>query len=116
MNLPSRELLSNVFNTNVDKNSISIDADNCISFNSGKEKVYPYFLISPKLINIYELAHKCKEWAFNQNYTIRTAKWDKDYYEAKILGHYLTTKKKLIKAITEPEAVFKACDYILKEK
>ena len=114
MNLPSKELLSEVLNVN-DINLViyNIDFPNTIEYTQYASVARG---VRSTEINIYELIHKCKEWAFDQDYTIRTAKWDKDYYEVKILGHYLTTKKKLIKATTEPEAIFKACEWILAQK
>ena len=76
-------------------------------------------------INIHELAHKCKEWAFDKGYiievgvhpTIKKDRSDRDYFY-KITtdrGQILVSKfDEIIK--TEPEAIFKACEWILKEK
>ena len=76
-------------------------------------------------INIYELAHKCKEWALGKGYiievgvhpTIKKDRSDRDYFY-KITtdrGQILVSKfDEIIK--TEPEAIFKACEWILKEK
>ena len=72
-------------------------------------------------INIYELAHKCKEWAFKQGYELRNGrnieveqelcyfceykhKRQLDYYD----GDYFL-------ANTEIESIFKACEWIRKE-
>lgn len=62
-------------------------------------------------INIYELAHKCKEWAnvtkgvyLSSGYDEMDKKW-----EAMMM-------KFTFVADTEPEAIFKACEYILKNK
>ena len=70
------------------------------------------------IIDIYELAHKCKEWAF-KNYKI-------------IINSRITSNTKLINgyaeiiknydylygdyADTEPEAIFKACEWIMENK
>lgn len=70
-------------------------------------------------INIYELAHKCKEWAFSKNYIIsselhshsaRVAIYDDD-------GLVLVNNNNdCIIESTEPEAIFQACQYILDNK
>ena len=67
-----------------------------------------------KTINIYELAHKCKEWAYNttgmavwstvllngsKSEVFKTAYMEKDFYSA-----------------TESVSIFKACEWILKNK
>lgn len=77
-----------------------------------------------KHINIYELAYKCKEWALQQ----------KPYYEieSRIVANNTGGYDSLpvayacvifddmplreIKAPTEPEAIFKACQWILENK
>jgi len=71
-----------------------------------------------KELNIYELAHKCKEWAYKQGYilmsTIRTnsslaicefSKSGKHDYEDELYNNF--------RAHTEHEAVFLACKWIL---
>ena len=71
-------------------------------------------------INIYELAHKCKEWAYKQGYAILSGNsaygigaffcsckgWLSENYDKRIeISHN-----------TEPEAIFKACQWILNNK
>ena len=67
-------------------------------------------------INIYELAHKCKKWAFN-NYEIML--------ESTIIFSSSSRCKGIDEvgfcvmvtyAETEPEAIFKACQWILENK
>lgn len=71
-----------------------------------------------KELNIYELAHKCKEWAYKKGYilmsTIRTnsslaicefSKSGKHDYEDELYNNF--------RAHTEHEAVFLACKWIL---
>ena len=71
-----------------------------------------------KELNIYELAHKCKEWAYKKGYilmsTIRTnsslaicefSKSGKHDYEDELYNNFRTH--------TEHEAVFLACKWIL---
>ena len=81
-----------------------------------------------KGINIYELAHKCKEWAMDKGYQIISGLADNPAHRsseekayAKI-NHYsgdsidnLKYKYKIIIANTEVEAVIKASEYVLKE-
>ena len=71
--------------------------------------------------NIYELAHKCKEWALSKGYILmskpRTSssfatcvfcKNGKCDYEDDLWNDF--------RAGTEPEAIFKACEWILNQK
>ncbi len=66
--------------------------------------------------NIYELAYKCKEWATKQDRAIFSGSLvgEKGFYcDVKIYGGstvHITTNQD-----TEPEAIFKACEWILKE-
>jgi len=82
-------------------------------------------LMNRTSINIHELAHKCKEWAVLQGYMIETcvgyfssatvAIWD---IENTTCATRLDTErysKEKSERWTEPEAIFKACEYILKE-
>ncbi len=72
------------------------------------------------LLNIYELAHKCKEWARTQDYYIQTGnrldgttRYDvlsarididfEDYDDGEIFSEVYDT---------EPSAIFKACEWI----
>ena len=72
-------------------------------------------------INIYELAHKCKEWALSKGYilmskprtsssfaTCEFCKNGKCDYEDDLWNDF--------RADTEPEAIFKACQWILNNK
>jgi hypothetical protein len=83
-------------------------------------------------INIYELAHKCKEWAGNKDILIDVKMNSLNSFSASV-----QTKQKVaistgcygvyeyflkhqfaysIEASTEPEAVFKACQWIFRNK
>ena len=79
-------------------------------------------------INIYELAHKCKEWALDNRWIISTMPMltEKKWRNRSVrLSHFYSAGKDMyldgishngrIEADTETEAIFKACDYILKE-
>jgi hypothetical protein len=64
-------------------------------------------------INIHELAHKCKEWAYENSYTV----WSGLYCFAYVQKHYNEGEELFsCKADTEPEAIFKACEWILENK
>ena len=69
-----------------------------------------------KQINIYELAHKCKEWAISNGYNLWSGYAPKDKKFA--VNFYLIKENIEIDcdeslADTEPEAIFKACQWIL---
>lgn len=73
-------------------------------------------------INIYELAHKCKEWAFDKEYSVYATQYKIDdgewciyVFKDKDMHDYGcdicdTTFK------TEPEAIFKACEWIMEKE
>lgn len=68
-------------------------------------------------INIYELAHKCKEWAYTNNFNILTYKISNSECDSFILHKNATNFKNVLKSFyhidTEHEAIFKACQWIL---
>ena len=73
-----------------------------------------YFI--PEDINIYELSHKCKVWAFSKGYPFNVY-YKNDYFE-RCEPKYdidLYNHRKSFCNDTEPEAIFKACEWILKE-
>lgn len=79
-------------------------------------------------INIYELAHECKEWAFDKGYSISV-------WKERVFGYYSENTRKFVtfnytgeilsnnvdikdinftyKFETEEEYIFKACQWIL---
>jgi hypothetical protein len=88
----------------------------------GNDIIYQVFEMSKdEKINIYELAHKCKEWAVmlqpNKQALSSYPRWGnhKDYPETN--GHYYICQHLVtgvqFEAETEPEAIFKACEWIL---
>lgn len=78
-----------------------------------------YITIKDK-INIYELAHKCKEYALNKGYYLR-AEQGVNYKDNLQWAAFLNTDMDDGADYvdywnnTEPEAIFKACEWILKE-
>ena len=74
-------------------------------------------------LNIYELAHKCKEWAWrNYHYTLSSEYADNEYSCSATLtwhdfkNYPCTIEEYPIVSDTEPEAIFKACQWILDNK
>lgn len=64
-------------------------------------------------INIYELAHKCKEWALKHKKELLSCT-RKDKSICDIYG--LVSPNFTFYGDTEPDAIFKACQYILDNK
>ena len=95
----SKELLSEVLNLNI---TYIERCNNSIIY---KISVYD----REEEVNIYELAHKCKEWAYNKGYIIKTdiaGEWE--LYNFKNGGIFDTQNSS-----SEQQAVFDACQYIL---
>ena len=96
----SRELVSKVLKCKIEHvghsyfpNTISI------LFNGEKEMKFP---------NVYELAYKCKEWAYNEKDVILTSWKDRDCCYCEIDDGVMS-----FSAETEVKAIFQACDWIL---
>lgn len=117
----SKELLSEVLNQNV--TSVYKQQEQYRYTTSNTNGALVSWSDVP-LPNIYELAHKCKEWALNKGYiieigvhpTIKKDRSDRDYFYKITTDRgqrFISNFVEIIK--TEPEAIFKACEYILKE-
>ena len=120
MTLPSKELLSEVLGCDCNKCYFE-DTYNIIHYSYEYDVTWSEEVQSSESeINIYELAHKCKEWAFKygkfQIYSgrfsdscgrncIATIKW----YEGMWRSIDFTEAE-------EHEAIFKACQWILDNK
>jgi len=63
-----------------------------------------------KSINTHELAHKCKEWALGGGHIFNVQMSDD------ITLVYIGSIGKDIGAPSEPEAIFKACEWIMEHK
>lgn len=116
----SKELLSEVLEIEVENISLmKNDISQYIGINEVKGGGFK------GSINIYELAHKCKEWAYDSFKMIITPKFY-DYtdpcYDCTI--EYGLKNENKIKAFahpdfiskTEPKTIFKACEWILNQK
>ena len=108
----SKELLSEVLNLNI---TYIERCNNSIIY---KISVYD----REEEVNIYELAHKCKELAYSQGYIISSGLTpvlgvNKDgWAEVFSSSTPLDGKLRTFKELSEPEAIFKACQWILKEQ
>lgn len=106
----SKELLREVLDTYIEH--VSTDtSDGYIEFEGHLDKCR---------INIYELAHKCKEWASKSNLDILS--WYDVMEEKVAIAKILQTCEEFnnsnvaFSAYNEPEAIFKACQWILDNK
>ena len=110
----SKELLSEVLGYEVDTflgiNKNEIDYTCCKDENVG------YIDTS---LNIYEFAFKCKEWAKNKEYIVHSSPTQKIEHTA-IVQSFDFNKfyygENQFYALTEVEAIIKACEWILENK
>jgi hypothetical protein len=72
----------------------------------------PNHLAMPNLINIYELAHKCKEWSMKHDYSLNSF-LDYNGVWFSYANNVIAGNAKQFTDVTEYEAIFKACQYIL---
>ena len=107
MNTPSKELLSAVFNTTV--KNIELDRGQT------EVKIYRENTSCLGAYNIYELAHKCKGWGWLKGYRLISGKFDDNSFYCDVETSEYDEHKVCIAADTEPEAIFKACNYILSQ-
>ena len=119
----SKELMSEVLNYEVDTflglNKNEIDYTCCRDENEG------YIDIS---INLYDFAFKCKEWAYTNKYRLSSGQHrlntkQEHYINNQIASYfcsvyYITNDDSDIQidANTEPEVIFKACEWLLELK
>ena len=128
----SKELLSSVLGLTVVK---GLELEGIVLWYKGIVNINNQPPYAKELnINIYELAHKCKEWAFefrfdnkptnNRYYMQRSGYEDKfnvEKQKREKLGYMTLTfgclgHTKTFYADTEPEAIFKASEWILNNK
>ena len=115
----SKELLSEVLNISInliELNPILENNKNDIGYLlKGSQNTVHEVHRNHKRINIYELAHKCKEWALKHGYLLESGLavcFEKGFCEI-----YTTRKpyQKINEVLhnTEPEAIFKACEWVM---
>ena len=87
------------------------------TYNDYTKKIYFYVNSELKIdffsINIYELAHKCKEWAISKGWVLHEVRNLKEYI-IYFSGDFRESSNDF-RADTEHEAIFQACEWILKE-
>ena len=133
MSIISKELLSEVLNENrvtiknlCISNNILIYVSFCSpnelnGTNYNEHLLNDYHCLKADIyqeINIYELAHKCKEWAWDSHEyklysTIGFCKFFWSYTDS--IG-IMRAHERSFDADSEPEAIFKACQWILDNK
>ena len=108
MKLPSKELLSEVLGLKI----------NLVEIDEARNKVFYYCNQFGRItgeINIYELVHKCKEWAFDKGFVLKSYKKQGAFSGT---YHYaIDINDKICEwlANTEYEAIFKACEWIMEQ-
>ena len=113
----SKELLSKVLEYKVFDVLTERLPNNCLFYRTNDEATIRRY--SPYLpsINIYELAHKCKEWASINSYALESSVHMQPKRSSvagcQIHWRYETEDLPYFEADTEPEAIFKACEWIL---
>lgn len=118
----SKELYKEVQKDYIDFKNITQD-EYIIIFNKEQETVEyvnKHTWYEADSISIYKLAQKCKEWAYKQGYVILSG------HSAYGIGAFFCSckgwlsenydKRIEINHNTEPEAIFKACQWILENK
>jgi hypothetical protein len=106
----SKELLSEVLGIKYDFVQNSYEGINFLNYGNYSEK--------GEHINIHELAHKCKEWANEKEYALYSGKND-DIWIIATEEYFLGRPQGKLEARpeftsdTEPEAIFKACQWML---
>lgn len=108
----SKELLGEVLGKYISE--CGLYSDNEIVYDMNVSEKY----FDREYINVYELAHKCKEWALNRNRMIYSFPFK--HFNGKLLWNSEvrfnnTIHHATFKGYTEPEAIFKACEWILND-
>ena len=67
------------------------------------------------IINIHELAHKCKEWALSKGYTTLSGNNHLVLNSCSICRTMTDDDWLDFYSDTEPEAIFKACEWIMEQ-
>jgi len=112
--LISEELLSAVLGVHVKQLDKYCELNNTIQF-TDTYKNYGW-----KIENTYELANKCKKWALEQHYWLKSGVNNKSEFSNHNASCFIEDFEHdledfYVVADTEPEAIFKACDWIMKE-
>ena len=123
--LPSKDLLSEVLGLKITKvcdekefghrdNIIQLKYDNTLKLGDGSMAIARDN--GHKSMNIYELAYKCKEWAYSNGFIVSSGINSERKWWADSIGvEEFPEVYEIFSAETEPEAIFKACEWILKD-
>ena len=114
----SKELLCEVLMTRTIQMNPIVESNNIVGYLVyGNQNNISQIRSNHKQINIYELAHKCKEWVDEEGYTllefgkcVYLIPDDFDDVELYFDDYKCFSEK------TVPEAIFKACQWILESK
>ena len=104
----SKELLSEVLELKI----------NLVEIDEARNKVFYYCNQFGRMtgeISTFELAHKCKEWAFDKGFVLKSYKKQGAFSGT---YHYaIDINDKICEwlANTEYEAIFKACEWIMEQ-
>jgi len=118
----SKELLRSVIgygfaDFKIEKNTVQIFIQRyCIDKQIAERRV--------DTINIYELAHKCKEWALCNGYVLNSGLQNNEGYKNRSAyaqtkkdgDSWVNTNRTTFLSSTELEAILKACQWILDNK
>lgn len=104
----SKKLLSEVLNDKVE------EIYGLGGYHSNEVQYVSKYVDNTCVINIYELAHKCKEWAISKGYITDSIRNLKEYVVC--LSGDRKESSDDFRAKTEPEAIFKATQWILDNK
>ena len=116
----SKELLSEVLGVEVNifdvdkKNDLVFEYKNDGTYGDTDIKINKDFIGT--YINIYELAHKCKEWANSIGYKMESGTNCLIGYSASTCRSMTDDGWTVFQSDTEPEAIFKACEWILRRE
>lgn len=111
----SKKLVESVIGEDI--YGIILIEDNVVKYCTLDKTEVMFDMFDNKQINIYEFAFKCKEWIISQGIAIESGKYEIDDKEY-ICRYYLPGRCSSWQnyfGLTEPEAIFKACDWILNE-
>jgi len=108
----SKELLSEVLSVEMPKETcFKVEYINSIEIQYYDNDLFPE---NRKHINIYELAHKCKEWARGR-YSISSYPTYFGYGASLTDAFGNSPKNLVISTKTECGAIFKACEWIMNQ-
>ena len=108
MELPSKELLSEILDKPNLGEPFSQNINNLIGVMDGEIWI---------TINIHELAHKCKEWLYGIGFTTEYVYAGEN--STCVINDFkseVCEQPDIFQADTEPEAIFKATQWVMKQK